>query len=280
MAACVNWAHILDPNLSSLAASFVRISVNLSFLLMVAWRSGDLMGLWGDLRPSLWLRGLFGSLSLVTSFAAIKAIGMGESAFLHASNGVFVALLSPILLRQKNSPRTWLAIGGSLVGLYLLYQPRFDDAHPWGRALALTSGFLAALAYLMIAFAGRSNRPTTVVFYLCLAGIVVHAVLLPIYKVSWPQSTGVWLLLFAAGTVASAAQIFLTKSYQAGRAASNAAASYLLPVLNLIVSVTLFANAPDLWGWVGALVVVVCGLWLPLRATRPKTEAEISVNSA
>ena len=270
MAGFVNAALILEPKLSSLVASFIRILVNLAILIGMALQAGSLRGLIGDLRPSLWLRGLFGSLSLVSSFAAIKAIGMGESAFLHASNGVFVAALSPIFLKQRNSVKAWIAILGSIVGLFLLYQPRLDDSHPWGRTLAVASGFLAALAYLMIAFAGRTNKPSTVVFYFCGVGVLVHLIGFSFTDVAWPESRVTYTYLLIAGICASAAQVYLTRSYQSGIATSNASVSYLLPVLNLIVSVLVFGNAPDSLGWYGVAIILVCGVLLPFVKWRPR----------
>jgi len=209
-------------------------------------------------------------MSLICSFAAIKAIGMGEAAFLHASNGVFVALLSPVLLKQRNNLKSWIAILGSIAGLYLLYQPRLDDAHPWGRALAVTSGLLASLAYMMIAFAGRTNKPSTVVFYFCAAGTAVHLIGFSFIEVTWPATSTGWSYLIAAGVLASAAQIFLTRSYQTGLASTNAATSYLLPVLNLLISVSIFGNLPDPAGWLGVSIVLICGVLLPLVKWRPR----------
>ena len=168
MANCVYAASRAQPPVDAAMVSFIRLSVNLFFLLIPALWVRDLGGLFGDCRPSLWLRGLFGGVSLILSFCSIQAIGPGESTFLSSSSGIFVATLSPWLLSQKNTRSNWLAILGAVVGMFLLFQPEASATHAThatGRLMGLGSGFLAALAYLMIARAGSSNAPRTIVFY-------------------------------------------------------------------------------------------------------------------
>jgi len=272
MGAFVNAVQLREPEVSSFACSFVRLLVNLGILVVSAGFARDLRSLTGDGRVSLWLRGLFGSISLVTSFAAIKAIGIGESSFLHSSNAFFVALLTPWILGQRNPRVAWIAIAGAMLGLFVLLQPRFDDVYPWGRISAVISGLFAALAYLMIARAGTTNSPRAVIFYFCIVGLALHSILFLFVPVSWPQHTASWIQLLGAGIAASVAQVFLTKSWQLAPPALNAAVSYTGPVLSMLVSVALFNNRPDVLGWIGVVIILVCGVWLPfakIGRTRP-----------
>jgi S-adenosylmethionine uptake transporter len=273
MGALVYESQLREPAASSLTASFLRIAVNLS--LIVTWaaaagridKPGGVRKLFGDGRAELWLRGLFGSLALIASFASVKAIGIGESSFLQASNGVFVALLAPRFLRQKNTPEVWIAIFGALVGLALLVEPRQGDVWPIGRALAVGSGIFSALAYMMIARAGRSNSPQSVIFYFCLAAVGVHLVFFAVERPVWPVEATTWALLLVGGVAGSVAQVFLTKAYQRAPAALCGAVAYLGPVLNLGVSITVFGVTPDAKGAVGAALVVLFGVLLPFART-------------
>ncbi|MEI7867538.1 MAG: hypothetical protein WCI11_06580 [Candidatus Methylumidiphilus sp.] len=94
MNVCVYAIGLCDPQLPSTVVSFVRLLINLIILLVPAVWAGDCLGLFGDLRLSLWLRGLFGSLALMLSFASIQMIGPGESAFLAASIAQFFLTVS------------------------------------------------------------------------------------------------------------------------------------------------------------------------------------------
>ncbi len=268
MASLVYAVQLAEPAASSLVSSFARVVVNLLLLFAyAAWRK-DLRDLLGDRRPSLWWRGAFGSFALVLSFAAIKAIGVGDAQFLCASNGVFVALLAPVVLKQKNPARAWIAIAGSIVGLYLLFEPRLVDAAPWGRAMAIGSGFLAALAYLMIARAGRSNSPNSVIFYLCFIALFVHLVLFATIGATWPVKESSYALLVLVGISGSIGQFCLTKAYQLAPAALNSAVSYLQPVIALAFSVVFFGKLPDVVAVIGGSIVVAFGVALPFARLR------------
>ncbi|MCX7110810.1 MAG: DMT family transporter [Proteobacteria bacterium] len=270
MNVCVYAIGLCDPQLPSTVVSFVRLLINLIILLVPAVWAGDCLGLFGDLRLSLWLRGLFGSLALMLSFASIQMIGPGESAFLAASSVIFVALLGPLVLNQKNSALVWLAILGAMAGVALLFEPRFEGDDFLGRSLALGTGLLAALAYLMVAKAGRSNTTESVIFYFCLIGVAIHLAYFGFHGYQLPASADVWILLLAGGISASIAQFFLTVSYQIAPAALVSAASYLSPVLSLVWGVVLFSRVPDSKGLVGCGLVLFFGVLLPFLGAAGK----------
>jgi S-adenosylmethionine uptake transporter len=273
MSSLVYAVQLREPDASVLVSSFARIVVNLVLLVGVGAVTGDWHDLLGDRRPSLWWRGVFGSLALLTSFTAIRAIGVGEASFLSASNGVFVAMLAPLFLKQPNSPRVWVAIGGAVVGLFLLFEPRLGDVLPTGRALAVASGGFSAMAYMMIARAGRSNSPNSVIFYFCIVCTTLHLVLFAVLRPAWPVQPSTYVMLGVAGLLGSVAQLFLTLAYQTAPAAMNSAVSYLQPVLNMGLGILLFDKHPDAKALVGAAIVLTFGVALPFVRLRRSAAA-------
>jgi len=268
MTVSVYAVSVCEPALPSVVVSFVRVLINLAILLIPALMVRDLPGLFGDRRPSLWLRGFFGGLALMLSFASIQLIGPGESAFLGASSGVFVAGLGPLILGQQNSAWVWLAILGALSGLLLLFEPRWGS-HDWlGRAMALGSGFLAALAYLMVARSGRSNSPRTVIFYFCLVAMAIHLIYFALFGFTLAASPDAWTLLLVGGIAGSGAQLCMTQAYQMAPAALVSAVGYLSPVLSLAWGIVLFAKIPDQRALIGCGLVLFCGVILPFLTAR------------
>lgn len=277
MNVCVYSAKLADPNVSSSTVSFIRVAVNLALLVLPAAACRNGRQLFGDLRPALWLRGLFGASALMLSFAAIQRIGVGESAFLHSSSGVFVALLSPIFLRQRAQGLVWIAIVIALFGQGLLFRGQMAQADLTGRAMALGSGFLAALAYLMVARSGRSNAPRTIVFYFCLVGVLLHLAYFSGIGASWPATPETWAWALASGVMAAAAQIYMTRAYQQAPAALLGAVGYTGPVFSLLWSVALFGEIPDWSALLGCVLILMGGMALPFLIT-PRRRA-LSVSS-
>ena len=263
MGACVFKVSQLAIPLAAPVVSFIRVAVNLGIVSIPALIGGNLRSLFGDLRPSLWLRGLFGGTSLMLSFLSIQRIGPGESAFLTATSGVFVAAMGPWVLKQKNRWTDWLAILGAFSGLYLLIAPGEVQADSWGRIMGLVSGFLAALAYLMVSRAGQSNRPTTIVFYFSLIGFLIHAVWFDVVGLELPSSIEAWALALGAGLLGSVAQFFLTRAYQRAPAAKVSAMGFLSPVLSLWVSVAFFEKQPSERALWGCFLILLAGVLLP-----------------
>lgn len=253
----------LEHGMPAAVISFVRILFNLAILAVPALLAGNPASLFGDGRPSLWLRGLFGATALMLSFAAIVRIGPGESAFLTASSGVFVAMLGPLVLGQKNSWLGWLAILGSFAGVSLMFMPGTGNVDLFGRAMALISGLLSALAYLMVARAGRSNSPKSVIFYFCLVALVIHLLYFAGYGYKIPDSVEIWSLLMLTGLTGSGAQYFMTRAYQSAPAALVSAVGYLAPVLSLGWGILIFSQFPSQTALFGSLLILLFGVLLP-----------------
>lgn len=263
MNATVYEINILDKSIPASVISFSRIIINLSILTIPALFHGNIGVLFGDFRGSLWLRGFFGGLSLMLSFASINRIGPGESTFLAASNGLFVAALCPFVLKQKNSLLIWLAIVGAFIGVLLLVSPHSETADLWGRVMALLSGLFAAFAYLMVAKAGKSNSPSSVIFYFCFVSFFIHMIYFYQYDYQIPEDAQIWVLLIFTGCVGSGAQYFMTRAYQRSPAAQVTAVGYLQPVLSLAWSILFFNLVPDCLALLGAILILLFGVFLP-----------------
>lgn len=263
MNATVYGIRALDNDIPATLISFVRVVSNLAILLLPALFRNQVGELFGDKRPSLWWRGVFGSTALMLSFIAITRIGPGESAFLTATSAVFVALLGPWVLGQKNSWLVWLAIFGSFAGVSLLFKPDGHSVDLIGRAMALLSGFLSALAYLMVARAGRSNSPQSVIFYFCLVAVILHGGYFAVYGFQMPQQPEIWGLLVLTGILGSGAQHFMTRAYQLAPAALVSAVGYLAPVLSLTWGFVFFAQLPGQNALLGSMLILLFGVLLP-----------------
>ena len=263
MAGCVFAVSQGANPLDAPVVSLIRVTVNLGLVFIPALISGKVRELLGDLRPSLWFRGLFGGASLMLSFLSIQRIGPGESAFLTATSGIFVAAMGPWALGQKNHWADWFAILGAFAGLYLLMSPENGSGDFLGRWMGVGSGFLAALAYLMVSRAGRSNQPKTIVFYFSLIGFFIHGVWFSFGELRLPVDERAWGLAVAAGLLGTVAQFFLTRAYQRAPAAKVSSMGFLSPVLSLWLSVSFFAVQPSIRALWGCSLILIAGVFLP-----------------
>lgn len=271
----------LHPEVTVGVISFIRMLVNTAIILLPAIAMRRVRSLFGDLGMALWLRGLYGTVALMLSFWSIHRIGPGEAGFLGASSGVFMALLAPFYLGQKNSLLIWPALAGSFAGLYLLMQPDATTASPdlLGRLAGVASGLLGAMAYLMVARAGQTNPASTVIFYFCLMAMPLHGMLFLMEPPVWPADWESWGLLVACGAAASGAQYFMTRAYQTAPAALVSAVGYVTPVFSLMLTAAWLAYIPGPRALAGCALIGLCGICFPFLSSRPAPSGQLPPDS-
>ncbi|MES2643024.1 MAG: DMT family transporter [Myxococcota bacterium] len=268
MATCVGFAHRQDPGLSTFTSSAARSVVNLLALVVISWRAP--LRLVGDARPALWARGLFGGFAMLTYFASIRYLSVGEAAFLNQTSAVWVALLAPWLLGQATSAAAWVAIVGSLAGVGLLAHPRPGADDTLGRALGLVSGVAAAGAYVSVNKAAATNSPATIVFWFTLMSSLASIVLMLATGARLPVDLATAGYLVGAGLAATAAQLLMTAAYRDGHVASVAAAGAASPLLTTLLGWGLLDQVPDARARFGMAVLVVCSAVLPFWGARKR----------
>lgn len=266
MATFAGAAHALDPGLSTLVTSAARSAVNLVALLLLSLP--DPRRLAGDGRRSLWTRGVLGACSLLTYFAALAWVGIGEAAFLNQTSAVWVAVLAPMVLGERTGRLTWVAVLGSLVGVALLAQAREVPGDLAGRVAGLASGLFAAGAYLSIRRASATNTPLTIVFYFTFIASIVSTGLVLVTGAALPRDPAVWGCLVGSGLAATGAQLLMTEAYRTGRAGPVAAAGAAGPLLNTLAGWIVLAQVPDARAGVGMAVLLLTGVALPFAAAR------------
>lgn len=271
MSVSIGEAHRLEPGLSSTAASGVRSGVNL--LVLVAMARGNIKFLLGDRRAALWLRGLSGATALLTYFAALELVGVGEAAFLNNTSTFWVAALAPFVLGEPGRPLVWVAVLGSLVGTALLGLPREGAGDTLGRALGAASGLAAAFAYLSVRKAAASNPPQVIVFYFIAVSSIVCVLLALLTPVTWPVLPATWAWLGLAGLAATGGQLTMTRAYQLGPAAPISALSMASPLFTALAGVAFLGEHPDGRAVAGMALLAAFGVGLPLAEAASRARA-------
>lgn len=266
MSAAIGEAHAQEPALSSTASSAVRSGVNL--LVIVAMARGNVNHLLGDRRAALWGRGLAGATALLTYFAALTRVGIGEAAFLNNTSTFWVAAFAPWVLDERARPLVWFAVLGSVVGVALLGAPRDGVSDLLGRGLGAVSGVAAAVAYLSVRKASSSNPPEVIVFYFIAVSSIVCMFLALFTPVTWPSAPGTWAWLAFAGLAATGGQLMMTRAYQWGPAAPIAALSTATPLFTALVGVLVLGESPDGYALAGMACLAGFGVGLPLFDAR------------
>ena len=257
----------------------------LDTLEVMAWRSlGSLPlsllfavgpGLAVKNRRTMVLRATLGSLSMFSSFTALKGLTLVEISLVGKLQPIVVAALAPLVLGSQERVGRWVwgLLAAGLVGSALLLGPSVASGSRWG-LWALASVVLSAGAHVAVRQLGDTEHPATIVFWFqTVASVCAVAAYVGStgHFLRWPPSHLV-LPLLLTGLLATVGQVLMTLAYSLDRAAVVAGAAYTWPVWALVLDLVAFGAIPDWHGLLGGIVLLSAGAGLLISSGRPGSD--------
>jgi len=219
------------------------------------------------LKAHFW-RSLSGFSALVLFFYALARLPLATAVTLNYTAPLFLAALSAWWLHERHGRGLNGAVLLGFIGIVLLLQPQVQG-QAWLPALAgLTSGILAAVAYVNVKQLGRLGESEwRVVFYFTLLSTAGGAVWMAVAGFHLPQA-GDWPWLIGIGVTATVAQLALTRAYHRGRTLTVGSLAYTTVGFSALYGVLLFGERLPLLAWIGMALVAAAGVWA-VRASTP-----------
>jgi drug/metabolite transporter (DMT)-like permease len=209
-------------------------------------------------------RSLSGVASLMLWFYAIAHLPLATAITLNYMSSVWMALFligGAVMLGASR-------VDGKLVGTVLLgfvgvamvLRPTIEHDQLWPGLVGLSSGLLAAMAYLQVTALGRAGETEyRVVFYFSIGGVAAGLLTMLWSGVSAHSVPGV-LWLVAVGVLATVAQLMMTRAYATGRTLVNASLQYLGIAWAFVYGVLLFDDPVTPMAIGGMVLIVAAGL--------------------
>jgi drug/metabolite transporter (DMT)-like permease len=267
-----------DRGIHLLEIMFWRQFITLPILLVWLWGVGNLAVL-ATKRPGRhFIRGLYGTIGMVLNFGAVIMLPLAEATTLNFTAPIWATVLSMILLKDKVGPWRWSAVVLGFAGILIIAQPGGGHIPLAGALVALGGAFMIALISIQIADLGRTEKPTTIVFYFALFSAPITALSLPF--VAQAHDTTGWLLLLAIGISGSIGQLLLTAALRFGKVASVIVMDYSALFWATIYGFVLFGVLPPVSTWFGAPLVVAAGLTIAWREHRLARDRRIAAEHA
>jgi S-adenosylmethionine uptake transporter len=265
----------------------VRGLVGVALLFFMARVSGRSLAT-NEPLSHLW-RGLLGVISLWLWFAAITRLPLATAVTLNYMSPIWtaVALVGMSLWRGERRV-AWPLVGAilvSFIGVVLVLRPAFGADQWLGGLMALASGALAALAYLMVRRLSRKGEPEyRVVFYFSLLNVVAGLagmLALPSNPPTHPSSWGGVALLLGVGLTGTAGQLALTRAYRLGRTLVVANLQYSGIVFSSLLGGWIWGDAFHWTVWAGIAVILgsCIAAGLSGRPSAPGTPTQAAVSS-
>jgi drug/metabolite transporter (DMT)-like permease len=221
-------------------------------------------------RPGrLMLRGLLGYGAISCYFLSVGRLPVGDAVLLQYSHPVFVALLAPLVLRERCPARHWVLVLTALFGLALVAGAGRGSLSP-DALIGLAGALLSGLAYMTVRDLGRTEHPLTIMAWFPLVTLPFSfAAALAAGPDSWPRDAREVLGHLAVSACGLAGQVTLTFGLQRAGASRATAVTMAGPVFGLLLGWLLFGTVPGAASLAGTALVVPALLLLALGGPGP-----------
>ncbi len=205
-------------------------------------------------------------------FAAIGRMPLADALALFFVSPLVVTLLASTVLGEPVGARRAVAVAVGFLGVLAIVRPGSDV---FGVAALLALGAGTVHGFYMVAtrkLAG-SAPPLVTLAYTALVGAVAMSVLVPLWWVT--PTPGDLALMVAMGALAAGGHFLIILAFDHAPAAWLAPVGYTEIVASTAVGWIAFGDFPDLWTWLGIVIIVASGLFISLlersayRAVRP-----------
>ncbi|NQW14182.1 MAG: DMT family transporter [Rhodobacter sp.] len=211
------------------------------------------------------IRSAFLFCATISFFFGIVWVGLAQSSAIMSVNPMLISIGAFLILGEQFGIRRAIGVGLGLLGALIIIRPGAEVFSP----LALLP-LVAAVCYagysLSTRFLGREESVWTSFLYTAAFGTVVATLIVPWF---WTTPTlmdaGVMILL---GVIGGAGQLCLIKALSVAEAGAIAPFAYIGPVLAATWGMLFFDETPDLWTWVGVVVIIGAGIYVWQREYR------------
>lgn len=248
MKACVK----MVPHIPAIEAILFRSVISL--IISVYFLSRQQVSIWGNNKPVLFLRGLTGSIALVTYFMLLQQIPLATASTLLYLAPIFTTVLGIWIVGEKVKGAQWPFFAASFAGILVIqgFDPRISPIHV---GMGIGASVFMGLAYNFIRKLKTSEHPLVIIFYFPLIMLPISGVWSALV---WIQPKGTdWFFLILIGILTQTAQFFMTKAYQSSSLAQVSIVNYTSIVYALALGWVFFGESFNLMTYVGMGLVLV-----------------------
>ncbi|KGQ71533.1 membrane protein [Chelonobacter oris] len=215
-------------------------------------------------RKTLLLRSFFGLCGVLLGFYSIDHLLLSDADMIMKLSPFILIGLSAVFLQERVTVRQILLCLVAFGGVLLIIRPNFgaDEAQTalYVYLLAVLGAVFAAAAYLMLrvlALSPKAESPYTIVFFFSFFSTVM--LIPPLLWQFQPMSPAQFGYLLLSGVMATVGQFGITLAYRYASAKEVSIYSYASVLFAALFSVLLFEQYPDLFSWLGYLLIFIGG---------------------
>lgn len=208
----------------------------------------------GKNKKALFMRGIFGSIALITFFISVQKMPLSTTAVLSYTTPIFTTLIGIYFIKEKVMTAQWFCFLVSFIGIILV--KGFDGKVPiLYFILGIISALSSAIVYNLISNIKNKEHPLVIVFYFPLVGFPVMAIWT---YFNWITPIGIdWFWILLIGIFTQIGQILMTKSLQIDALSRVSSIQFLGIISSVAIGYFWFSESFNLINSFGIALVVL-----------------------
>ena len=140
--------------------------------------------------------------------------------------------------------------------------------------LVLIAAALFSVRQIISRYLSHSDKTITTIAYTALVGSFWLTFALP-FVWKWPDTSMELMLIISITILAALAEICVIKALELAEATLLGPVHYTLIIWGVFYGLIVFNQIPDLFTWIGTVIIVCCGLYTMYREKLASTRAFI-----
>lgn len=263
-AAMGGFTHALGSRCDWVLVALVRTLVMFTFAALMARAAGVRLVVFRP--PTLWMRSLAGSCSLVGNFYALTRLPVADAITLSSLYPLWIVLATGLVLRRSPTRAEALGVLCGLTGVVLIERPHLDGEH-LAALVAVGASVSTAVAMFGLHRLGRIDSRAVVAHFAAVGTLVAGtwAAFRPLSAWASLLDPTTVALLAGVGCSGTIGQVCITRAYAAGAPARVSVIGLSQVAFALALDVLLWGRSLSPIALLGFVLVLAPTAWLTLR---------------
>ena len=205
------------------------------------------------------LRGITLLFANICFFYSISIISMAKALTLAFVAPLVTTALSPVFLNEKIGFRRWSAVIVGFIGCLVVIRPGFIEIN-LATISALGTGCFYGVYLIITRKLHTVDNPLLTLLITGVVGVIISTIFVPMVWVNLTEIQWFWLALM--GIFACLGHLLLIYSLRYADASKLAPFGYFEIITNIILGYYFFNDFPDLWTFIGLLIIISSGIYV------------------
>ena len=256
---------IIAEDVSLLMTLWFRFVLSLPLLFAAAYWQNGLSAYRIKAKGTLFIRIILGLAGISLWFISMRTLPIGLATALVLSSTIYVAMASPLFLKEHVGIYRWSAVLVGILGVFIIADI-FGASFNAAIIFPILASMASAGLQITLRKLGRSDAPASVASWYNFAGFIVISLLLVFMpdRIESPPAH-LWFHLIALGIIGALLQLSFTSSYHYIDAVIVSTLRYLQVPLAMLLGYFMFSETPTLSQAIGIAMIVSASIVIVIR---------------